>query len=64
MSSDWLQHALLMVAVVVILDVCVSKLNMLIKICLNKNKLIKICFKNICLIILTLPDIMLFTVLT
>ncbi len=62
MSFDWLQHAFLMVTVVVILtlilDVCVSKLKTILKF------LIKIGFKNICLTILKMPDFVLFTVLT
>ncbi len=62
MSFDFLQHAFLMVTVVVILtlilDFCVSKLKTILKF------LIKISFKNICLIILKMPDRLLFTVLT
>ncbi len=60
MSFDWLQHAFLMVTVVVILtlilDVCVYKVKIF-------KFLIKISFKNICLIILKMPDRMLFTVI-
>ncbi len=61
MSFDWLQHAFLMVTVVeilkLIIDVCVFKFK-------NIEFLIKTCFKNICLIILKMSDLMLFTVFT
>ncbi len=61
MSFDWLQHAFLMVSVVeilkLIIDVCVFKFK-------NIEFLIKINFKNICLIILKMTDLMLFTVFT
>ncbi len=60
MSFDWLQHAFLMVTVIVILmlilDVCVSNLKIF-------SLFIKISFNNICLIILKVSALMLLTVL-
>ncbi len=57
MSFDWLQHAFLMVTIVVILNVCVSKLHTTLKFFIKS-------FKNIFLDILKMSDPMLCTVLT
>ncbi len=57
MSIDWLQHVFFKITVVVILtlilDVCVSKLKTIFKF------LIKTSFKNICLILLQMPVVLL-----
>ncbi len=64
MSFDWLQHAFLMVTIVVILTlilhVSVSKLKFFFILFFY----IKVTFKNICLIMPKIPDLVFFTLLT
>ncbi len=57
MSFDWLEYAFLMVTIVVIFNVCVSKLHTTLKFFIKS-------FKNIFLDILKMSDPMLCTVLT